>query len=330
MKRNLTLAFVATLAGCLGGYEPAPTPDPTPAKPAPSMPPPPPPSTPPAPPPSTPPAPPPSMTPAPMPTPSPAPPSNAQPLFDMNVAPIIMADCSSAGCHGGTGTSPIKFAAGTQANLYSTVLNFTGTLLGNFDKTQAQILLKIAGGHNGVVYTAAQQTAIAGWLDAERAARSGTTPTVSARDALLAKWSGCMNLTDWNNAGVAQAWAQKQTDTTGTACQQCHINAQGFYANADSTRMFTDLTTQPNPAGGYFLEYYFTVDTTDPANPKMIINQARIAMAAGGAGQHEKFSVTTDRNGNTPSAFDRLTTFFNQTQARLTANTCDPPRLITQ
>src|SRR3954464_437273 len=40
-------------------------------------------------------------------------PSTAKPKFDADVAPIIMAQCSAAACHGGTGTSPIKFAAGT-------------------------------------------------------------------------------------------------------------------------------------------------------------------------------------------------------------------------
>ena len=63
-----------------------------------------------------------------------------------------------------------------------------------------------------------------------------------------------MAQTDFDTAGVATAWAKKTTNTTNTACQQCHVNGQGFFANADSTRMFNILTTAKNPAGGWFLE----------------------------------------------------------------------------
>jgi hypothetical protein len=261
------------------------------------------------------------------------PPSNAQPLFDMNVAPIIMADCSNATCHGGTGSNPIKFAAAPQAQLYASVLNYTTQLLGgNFDKTQAQILTKIAAGHNAVVYTAAQVTAIGDWLDAERTARAGsTTPTISPRDALLMKWSGCMDLNDWTTNDVGEAWGQKRTDTTNTACQQCHINGQGWLADgtngAGNQRIFNILTTQKNPAGGYWMEYYFTVDTTDPANLKMVINTDKINRAGGGFAQHEKFTLDNDNNGNNPTAMQRLQTFFDKTNTKLLANTCGAPTL---
>ena len=276
----------------------------------------------------------PTTPPAPSPTPSPAPPpSNAQPLFDTNVAPIIMADCAGSGCHAGTGTNPIKFASGTQAALYATALNYTTQLFGgDFEKTHAQILTKIAAGHNGVVYTAAQITAISGWLDAERTARAQSgTPTISARDQLLIKWSDCMDLNDWTTNDVGEAWGQKRTDTNNTACQQCHINGQGWLADgtngAGNQRVFNILTTQKNPSGGYWMEYYFTVDTTDPANLKMIINTDKITRAGSGFAQHEKFTLTDDNNNNNPTAMQRLQTFFDKTNAKLAAGTCGPGTL---
>ncbi len=344
MTRILQLAFFVSvgaavallLPACVGGYQapaqqqpqpsmqPAPTPSMAPA-PAPSI------------------APTPTMPPAPSPSPTPVPaPSTAQPLFDANVAPIIMADCSNAGCHGGTGTSPPKFAAIAPPNLYSNILNYADILFGgNFDKTQAQILTKIAAGHNAVVYTAAQQTSISNWLDAEYAARYGTAGTVSPRDALLIKWSGCMTLTDWETGNVGQAWGTKRTDTTNTACQQCHINGQGWLAdgtndgtNAANDRIFNILTTQKNPTkGGYMMEDYFTVDDTDPANLKMAINTDLLTMASTGYAQHEKWTFDDDNNGNTstdpanPTAMQRLQTFFTATQAKLTAGTCAAPTL---
>jgi hypothetical protein len=258
------------------------------------------------------------------------PPSNAQPLFDANVAPIIMADCSNSACHGNAAvTNPPPFASGTQANLYATILNYADVLFPNFEPTTAPILTKIAAGHSGVTYTATDVTNITNWLTAEKTARAGSTSTTSPRDALLAKFSGCMTQTDFDSAGVATAWANKTTNTTNTACQQCHVNASYFLANADSTRMFQILSTAANPQGGWFMEYFFTVDTTDPTNLKMVINRDYINQAATGLDQHEKFDIDTDKNGGTPSAYTRLTTFFNAAMAKMTAGTCGTPTLGT-
>jgi hypothetical protein len=250
-------------------------------------------------------------------------------LFDANVAPILTTKCAATVCHGGTGTNPPPFAAGAATGLYTTVLNYGDILLGGFDKTKAQILLKIApGNHNGAIYSSTDVGNIDGWLDAELAANTkGSTP--SPRDALLAKWSGCMTQSDFDAAGVATAWAQKRTDTSNTACEQCHTNADGFLANSDSTRMFNILTTAANPLGGWYLEYLFTVDTTDPNNLKVVLNRDYINRAATGTGQHELFQVDTDRGGGTPSAYQRLTTFLTSTQQHLTAGTCGAPRLGT-
>jgi hypothetical protein len=190
------------------------------------------------------------------------------------------------------------------------------------------MIAKVApGNHYTAKYVATDITKIGDWLDAEKSARAnGGTPATSARVLLLQKWSGCMDKGDFDTEQVANAWANKQTNEG--ACQQCHPTGQGFLARNDSTFVFDVLTTQPNPKGGYFMEYYFTVDTTtDPANPKIIINKDLILRAATGTAQHPKFTLDNDGNGNNPTAFQRLTNFYTKTMARMTAGTCGAPKL---
>ena len=108
----------------------------------------------------------------------------------------------------------------------------------------------------------------------------------------------------------------------------------GFLANADSTRMFQILTQAPNPAGGWFLEIYFTVDmTTDPANPKIIINKDYITRASiGTRAAREVQRRRPIATVATPSAYDRLTTFYNTTMTKFTAAGaagCGPSKLGT-
>jgi hypothetical protein len=256
----------------------------------------------------------------------------AKDLFTANVAPILTR-CSAAACHGSpTLTTPTQFAY-NMPSLYDNIVGYTSRVLGSFDKTQATLISKItAGGHNGMTFTAAEVTSIGDWLDKEHQERTAAGPVTDLRLETLQKWSACMTQTDFDTAGVATAWAQKTTDTTNTACQQCHVNGQGFLANADSTRMFTILSTAKDPAGGYFMEMYFTVDMkTDPAHPKIVINKDRITLASLGTAQHEKFQVLTDRNGGTPSAYTKLTNFYNTTMMKQTAAGaagCGPSKLI--
>ena len=243
----------------------------------------------------------------------------AKTMFTSNVQPILMR-CSASTCHGGTVTTPTQFAY-NMPSLYDNITGYSSRVLGSFDKTQATIISKItAGGHNGQTYTATDLQNIGDWLDKEHQERAASGGTTDKREKLLESFAACMTQTDFDSAGVATAWAQKTTDTTNTACQQCHVNGQSFLANADSTRMFNILTHSANPAGGWFLELYFTVDmTTDPANPKVIINKDLITKASMGYAQHEKFSVTTDNGGGTPSAYTKLTTFYTTVMNKQTA-----------
>jgi hypothetical protein len=255
-------------------------------------------------------------------------PSTAKPLFDANVAQTLTARCGGPACHSAPGTSPPKFMGNGQGDLYTVVIGFSDILFGgNFNKANAQVLTKVAAGHYGVTYSAAQSQAIGDWLDAERAARANQSPTVSPQRQLLSVWSGCMDLTDFNaNGGVSDAWARKGSN--GGTCETCHINAQGWLATRENERAFTVHTTQISSLNNKpYLEYLFTVDTTtDPANPKVVINRGILDRAASGAGQHPKFDVVSDPNDpNDP--YVELQAFYDKTLARLNAGTCGPPRL---
>jgi hypothetical protein len=247
-------------------------------------------------------------------------------MFDQMVAPIISTSCAGSGCHSTAGSTPITFVVPPPQDLYASVLSYGDQLLGgNFQKADAQILTKIAGGHYAT-YTPQQVTDIGNWLDAEVAARSssttdgGVSTPPSPGRTLEAQWSGCMVQGEWDDAGVAVAWATKES--AQGQCQQCHINGQGFLASTDSDRVFTILTTEANPTepGNMFMDYYFVPDlTTDPAHPKMVINTATMQLASKGNAQHPQFTLND-------SAMQALQSFYAETMAHLDAGTCGPPK----
>jgi hypothetical protein len=271
----------------------------------------------------------PMQNPDPMPNPDPNDPLiAAMGMFNSDVRPILMAKCSAAICHGGTDVSPIKFCPDSAADYYNVVTGYEAQLLGYFDKNTAPIITKIVPGpHNSVTY-GADQAKIEAWLDAEYAARQTgmnppTTPPTGGNspgqisERLLQEWSGCMNLTDWNTAGVAQAWANKGSGEG--PCIRCHINGQAsMIATDESERMFNVITTNR-----YFMSTYFAPNVVDPNNARMEINRPEFERVGTNQYPHiEHPSFNVDGN-----AMNKLTDFYNLTAARVAAGTCDPPRL---
>src|SRR5262249_33804698 len=132
----------------------------------------------------------------------PVPPSSAQSLFDQNVAPILSATCAGSGCHSAPGTSPIRFLTAAP-DLYASVLQYSDKLVaGNFDKADAQMLTRIAGGHYTASYTPAEVTLIQEWLDAEVLARVDMPGVPSVTRRMMSEMSGCMSRDEWNGDGV--------------------------------------------------------------------------------------------------------------------------------
>lgn len=240
-----------------------------------------------------------------------------------NVHPIVLR-CSGAGCHSQGGvTGMYGFAIGDGAASYEEVIKLP-TLVGTYTATSAGLLTKIEAGHKAITYTADDKSKISAWLAQEIADRATQDPNqpppppLIDATAKLRDWSGCMKLTDFTTAQMAQKWSGLAA-SNGQRCANCHqAGAFAFMSgNGDATIFFNTITTQKD-----LLLKYFTVDSTG----QVIINQAAfnnaaVALPAGGTSNHPAFNPTTN------IGMDALMLFYTATKANQTAVTCDPPRL---
>ena len=240
-------------------------------------------------------------------TPPPAATQNPEELFTSQVAPALAATCGVAGCHNAQGQDP-KFVGADPASSYTLIKNFKDQLFPGYSAVGAKILENGEGGHYGATFDTLQVQAIQNWLALEAAQPVEDTPSP------LAVWSGCMDLQQFQAAGVADAWADKGTNQGN--CDACHnLGGDGFIASNDDVRVFDTITRDPG-----FMLSYFTIDET---GTNVIINTARLEKVARGTPPHQghpRFNV----NGG--DAMDRLQNFYQQTLARQTAGTCLPPR----
>ena len=132
---------------------------------------------------------------------------------------------------------------------------------------------------------------------------------LSARE-LLAKWSGCMTLTNFQSAKMALQWGTLTTDTA-KECQFCHQDgAYGFIATTNEDAFFPAITQHSS-----FMSMYFT---TDVPNQKVIINTAAFQGANSAAG-HPQFNYQMNQG------MTALNDFWMTTSA---ITTCDPPKMI--
>lgn len=278
--------------------------------------------------------------------------SVARMKFEQNVYPIIKAsgqasDCSS--CHSATGPSGnvTGFVAPDLAESYATITSFQ-IVVGNFAPSAAGILTKIAGGHNGRVYTQAQKDAITDWLNTEVSERAnggggGTTTTggqetyAAATARVLNQWSACMSITNFNTANMSNAFGNMQANN-GETCRSCHATGgYGFMATpvAETAAggppgLFTTMATNQ-----YYLVMYYSVDLSDTtrdatgklANAKMKVNTDSfkgVATQTPPHVQHPSFNYTNNQ------MLTALNTFYTSTAAAVTAGNCgttklDPP-----
>ena len=252
--------------------------------------------------------------PGPDPSPTGQPSDTARELFNANVYPILAAQCS--GCH--NATAPVAGAPGfldpttpTQ-DAYKAWQTITAVpaAVGSFT-TSANVLALPLSGHNGTSYTMAEQTSVTDWLAAEAAWRAGGGGTTTVD--LLQQWSGCMTLTNFNTAKMADSWAD-QVETSEGYCNVCHVNGyMGMIATQQATDMFTALSTNRN-----YLITYFAVDTTVTPNAVVMNTLGFKAMSDG----QVPFSSHPEFNATTNAGLTALQTFYTSTQASLTAGTC--------
>ena len=97
-------------------------------------------------------------------------------LYKQNVHPV-MNRCTGTACHsvGGTGGGQSKFADASGDISYDAIVK-APLIVGTFTST-AGVLTKIAGGHNGITYSAPEISSITAWLAKESTERNGTTNT---------------------------------------------------------------------------------------------------------------------------------------------------------
>jgi len=235
-------------------------------------------------------------------------PDTAQALFDTNVRPIVSASCGAngAGCHV---TQAPAFVSTDPTTAYSTIMNNKAVLFNNYDLNSILVTYG-QNGHNGApIYQQADLDAISAWFAAEIAAGAGGTQL-----SPLEEWSGCMDLNEFEQTGMADAWADKNAQGQGD-CDACHnLGAEGFMASNQDGRVFDNMTR--NPA---FMLSYFTLNDAGDA---VIINRARLEKVGNQLAPHQEHGAY-DVDGD---AMQRLQQFYDLTMQRKIAGLCGPSR----
>lgn len=256
--------------------------------------------------------------------------SAAKQLFDQNVYGILTAKCTGGACHAETsqGATLTRFVATDAARGWQTATNYQA-LVGNFTATAAPILTKVKPGtHQGLTYTTDEETKITAWLTKEVELRNGqTTPPPSggetlsqASERVLAEFAGCMTLTDFQTANMADAWGNMNAQNN-QQCENCHATGgEGFVASRNETFMWNVFSNRKY----YFLQY-LTVDLLGgAASAKVIINETSfrgVATAQAPHGEHPTFNAGANSQG-----MQALKEFYDLTMAKKTAGTCGAPR----
>ncbi len=242
---------------------------------------------------------------------------SARQAFDQDVYPIVSGMCTS--CHATTAhvTGADGFVDPVAATAYTTATGFTD-VVGDFSSS-APILTKIAAGHNNLTYTTDDLTKITAWL-AKEVDERGSTGHATATP--IAAWSGCMNYGDFQSANMAQTWGNMMTVENPETCASCHVNGEsGFIATPQNQYFFNTITQH-----SLYLGQYFRVDsTTDPANPKVIVNTNVFDAVSQGVSPHLEHPLFDATNNDGMPA---LSAFYQLIVARQAAGLCEPPTLV--
>lgn len=255
----------------------------------------------------------------------------AKQLFDTNVYGILNAKCTGSACHAETsqGATLTRFVSTDPMMGWQTATNYQA-LVGNFTATAAPILTKVKPGtHQGVVYTADEETKITAWLSKELELRNGqpSTPTMPGSESLaqaservLAEFAGCMTLADFQTADMADAWGDMNAQNN-QQCENCHATGgEGFVASRNETFMWNVFSNRKY----YFLQY-LTVDLLGGATAaKVIINETSfrgVATAQAPHAEHPTFNANANSQGMVA-----LKQFYDLTMAKKMAGTCGAPR----
>jgi hypothetical protein len=236
---------------------------------------------------------------------------------------ILTVTCGASGCHNAQSPGPNApaFVSQTTPQLDAfaawTLITSMPAVVGSFG-TNAAILSLPASGHDGATFRADQITTITNWLALERAWRTRGSGSGSGSVDLLAQWSGCMQLADFEAADVAPAFASIQTSDGGT-CAVCHSANSGFVVG-NASNVFASISDYRE-----YLSEFFIVDTSASPN-RIVVNTAYFELAAAGGvdGMHPTWNPTNN------AGMTALNEFYNLTLAHLdgtAAPACGPSTL---
>jgi hypothetical protein len=243
-----------------------------------------------------------------------------QTVYTRDVHPA-MNKCSGGACHNADAVSAAlgKYYLPDAAQAY-TKITMAPTIIGSGAQafsSIAPILTKIAAGHQGVTYSPDEISKITNWLSVETNERKDDMPSMPTVDPkmVLATFSGCLTLADFNTAQMAQRWSALAA-SNNQKCLNCHQGGlEGFMVSANAQIFFDTITQQ----SAYMLKY-FAVDTNStPA--KVIINTGSMTNAGVTLVAHPRFNPT-DNIGMTA-----LRQFYDLAVAKQTAGTCGPSTL---
>jgi hypothetical protein len=267
--------------------------------------------------------------------------SAAKTLFDSTIYPIVNAKCSGAACHSetATGSTLTRFVATDASNGWSVAVGYQA-LVGNFTATAAPVLTHIAAGHQGKTYTTDEVSKITAWLDKEVELRNGqgvgtgtgtgggtqTESLSQATERVLSQFAGCMSLTNFQTANMAQAWGNMNA-SNNQQCENCHATGGfGFIASRQESLFYSTVSTKK-----YFFLQYLTVDlTAGAAMAKVIPNKTSFLGVSQGQDphrEHPRFNATNNQG------MQALQKFYDDTVLRMAIpagqpGACDPPRSL--
>jgi hypothetical protein len=244
--------------------------------------------------------------------------TTARQLFDQDVYPIVSVKC--IGCHGTNAhvAGADAFVDGNAATAYVTATGYA-SVVGDYSAS-APILSMIQGGHQGLTYTSDEVAKITAWL-AKEVDERGTTGSRGVA-SVVAAWSGCMDITDFHTANMAQAWGTLTTLEENETCESCHVNGDMNFIATIQEQKFFDVISQHS----IYLGEYFRVDpATEPANPSMIVNTLPFVAVGTDQPGHIEHPMFDPINN---AGMTALAAFYQLIMARQTAATCSGSTLV--
>lgn len=138
-----------------------------------------------------------------------------------------------------------------------------------------------------------------------------------AAERVIGEWQRCMELSDFQAAGMAPAWSSLRTQN-GLTCAGCHATGTGGFIATAQVETFFNAIRQDK----YMLLQFVTADLTQgAAAANVIINQQSFSAVSSGLAPHAEHPRFTNPEN---AGMTALRAFYNSTQQRVTSGQCVP------